>query len=76
MGKATLGDGASVTLLEYSEETLNSHYSIKNYGDKRHIIMNESSGCRFFRQRDPSDSPFHEDVRKRPWTLLFLQTDR
>lgn len=52
MGKATLGDGASVTLLEYSEETLNSHYSIKNYGDKRHIIMNESSGCRFFRQLD------------------------
>lgn len=59
LGKATLGDGASVTLLEYSEESIDSYYSIKNYGNKRHVIMNESSGCRFFRQLGSEKNSAH-----------------
>lgn len=50
IGKLSLGDGAAVTFLSYSDKKHESFYEIKSNGEKKDVIVNPSSGCRAFRQ--------------------------
>lgn len=57
ISRLTLGDGACVTLLSYSEEKVLSSFSIRTNGEKHSVIKNDSSGCRFYRYSKNNDCP-------------------